>query len=169
MEEKNVETKKIVVKDENDIERFVIASKLPDPRIDGKIYHRDVQVSGMQILDDCGDEIGGIGIIDKQRTAVLGLDYKNHEAITAFVYDNQDGHGAGISVNSKDTTAKVDGAKHYSKILIKAENDSTTINFIGRDGKEKMLIGLDENDNPYIRIANKKGNFIDVLKDIFKY
>lgn len=55
---KTIEANKIAFMETNNTERFVIASKLPNPEIDGKTYHRDVQVSGIQILDDKGDKIG---------------------------------------------------------------------------------------------------------------
>ncbi len=163
MKEEKLEASNLTIKDENNIDRLVISSKLPDPRIDGKVYPRDVKISGIQILDGNGDEIGGIGVVDQQRAVVFGLDYKNHEAVVVYAYDNGNEHGAGISINSKDVDAKIDGVKRYSKILIKAENGCTGISFIGKDGSEKMVLGLDNSDNPYIKIKDKNNKLVDIV------
>lgn len=53
--------------------------------------------------------------------------------------------------------AEVMGPKKYSKAELKIENDSPVLTFSGKDGKPRIIIGLDKNDNPVIRALGKDG------------
>lgn len=163
MENKNIKVNELVFVDDKEVKRMVISSDLPDPQVDGKTYKRDVSVSGMQFLDENGDEIGGLGIIEGQRTALFGLDYKNHEAVVVYAYDNKDGFGSGVSVNAKDEKAKADGVKKYARIEIKTKNNLPVIAFVGKDGKEKMILGLDSEDIPFIKVLKDNDKLLDII------
>lgn len=163
MENENIKVNELVFIDDKNVKRMIISSDLPDPQVGGKTYKRDVSVSGMQFLDENGDEIGGLGVVEGQRTAVFGLDYKNHEAVVLYAYDNKDGFGSCISVNAKDEKAKADGVKKYARIEIKTKDNLPLIAFVGKDGKEKMVLGLDPEDNPFIKVLKKDGKLLDII------
>lgn len=136
---------------------IVISSPVPDPKVNGKEFKRDIKISGIQIKDDEGNEIGGIGTIENSRTALMALDYSNREAVVIYVSDDEK-PSAGININGK-TNVNFDTlvAEPTSNIQIAIEDRKPRISILGRDGKPRIEILLDEEDNPSIILTSSSG------------
>src|ERR1041385_161645 len=59
-----VRVRKLIVVDENGVERIVIAAPLPDAQVLGKRLPRRSPANGIQINDTNGNERGGIVMLD---------------------------------------------------------------------------------------------------------
>ncbi|NMD14659.1 MAG: hypothetical protein GYA78_04845 [Caldisericales bacterium] len=164
MNESEINIQRITVSDKNMVPRVCIASPAPDPKVDGTIYKRDTTITGIQLMDCNGNELGGIGVMDDQRAAVFALDYSKHEAVGMYAFDTPEAGGACIFINGKDKKAEVMGSKKYSKAELKIENDSPVLTFSGKDGRPRIIIGLDENDNPVIQVLGKDGQMRSLIE-----
>lgn len=156
-------TQKITVLDKEGSPRICIASPTPDPKVDGITYKRDTTITGIQLMDHEGNELGGIGVSDDQRMAVFALDYSKHEAVGMYAFDAPEACGACIFINGKDEKTEVMGPKKYSKAELKIENNSPVLTFSGKDGRPRIIIGLDENDDPVIQVLGKDGQMKDLI------
>ena len=164
MNESEINIRRVTVSDKNMVPRICIASPTPDPKVDGTIYKRDVTISGIQLMDCNGNELGSIGISDYQRMAVFALDYSKHEAVGMYSFDTPETNGACIFINGKDEKTEVMGPKKYSKAELKIENSSPVLAFSGKDGKPRIIIGLDENDDPVIQVLGKDGQMRNIIE-----
>jgi hypothetical protein len=144
--------------DEKGIVRVCLSSDLPDPVVEGVERKRDVRVSGIQINDAAGNEIGGFGTIEGMRAALLALDYSRHEAVKMFATETPDGSAAGLSLNEKvPFSDKTGPERNPTRIDIRVQDGLPTLVFKGKDGKDRILIGLDKDDNPVVQIIDKNG------------
>ena len=79
-----VRTKKLVVIDENNIERIHLDPKSSDVRVLGKVYQRRSPASGLILFNSKGDETGGFVVLD-DGTASLTIDSYEGEKISERV------------------------------------------------------------------------------------
>ena len=138
--------------------RIRIGSALPDPVINGESMKRDVVVSGIQINDSNGNEIGGMGVIDGTRIGILALDYGFNEAVGMWSADTAEEKSAGLYVCDSVGFANGKHERPYKRIVIAVNEDLPSLVFMGKNGKPRLVIGLDENDNPVIDILDADGN-----------
>ncbi len=164
MSENAMDAQKITIVGKNGVPRICIASPAPDPKVDGVTYTRDTTLTGIQLMDCNGNELGGLGVSDDQRAAVFAFDYSKHEAVGMYAVDTPEGNEACIFVNAKDEKAGMMEQKKYSKAELKIENGLPVLAFKGKDGKPRIIIGLDENDNPVIKVLGKDGRMRDLLE-----
>ncbi len=68
-----MEKKCLKIVDEKGTTRVVISFKLPNPVVGGIERPRDVTVSGIQLNDENGNEIGGFGAIEGMRASLFAL------------------------------------------------------------------------------------------------
>jgi hypothetical protein len=154
-----MEDKTIRCVDEKGVPRVCISSELPNPVVEGKERKRDVRVSGIQINDADGNEIGGFGSIEGMRAALLALDYSKHEAIKMFAGETPEGSAAGLSLNEKVPFSDQTGPeRNPTRIDLRVQNGLPSLVFKDKAGKDRIVIGLDADDNPVIEIIDKTGN-----------
>jgi len=145
------------VTDEKGVARVNIAADLPDPVVEGEARHRDVKVSGIQLNDSQGNEIGGFGVIEGQRVGVLALDYLWHEAAVLYAADTPEGSQAGLVLSEKVEFKDGRFVRPHRRIELTVTEGSPSLVFKGKDGKPRLMIGLDENDEAYIKVIGKDG------------
>lgn len=95
---------KLVILDENDNERIVIAAPLPDPKVNGKISpRRDVVTAGIQFKDPNGTERGGIAAV-ADGSFVFGIDDENGRERAHLFYLPKRGAGLYLQGANRDQT-----------------------------------------------------------------
>ncbi len=139
-------------------------SPLPDPQLQGVAMKRDVTVTGLQLNDNQGNEVGGIGNIDGTRVSVVALDYTQHEAVAMYAADSEENPSAGLMINQRVTADDIRKLPHYQRIELKVEGDVPSLIFKGKDGKPRLIIGLDAEDNPVIEVIDKDGKRKSIIE-----
>jgi len=143
--------------DANGVARINISANSPDPFVNGKRYKRDMPVAGITLRDSKGNEAGGMGMLGNGQTRVIALDYSAREAIFLWADDDSTNPSAGLAVNEKLKPAEDIPERSRRRIALQVENDLPTLTFLGKDGKPRIVIGLDSLDNPIIQITGKDG------------
>jgi len=143
--------------DANGVARINISADSPDPQVNGKRYKRDVPFAGLTLRDSKGNETGGVGMLGDGQTRAMALDYTTREAIFLWADDDSTNPSAGLVVNEKLKPAEDMPGRSRRRITLQVENDLPTLTFLGKDGKPRIVIGLDSLDNPIIQITTKDG------------
>ena len=81
----------VLVLDENGVDRVVLGSPTTAPQIQGRLNRRLGPSTGMVFNDGQGDERGGLGVLDHDGRAVLGLDRASGEGLALFVTPQHSG------------------------------------------------------------------------------
>ena len=68
-----LKVRKLIIEDEESVERIVIAAPVPDPLVQGKRIPRRSAANGIQINDSNGNERGGIVMLD-DGSFIVGID-----------------------------------------------------------------------------------------------
>jgi hypothetical protein len=110
----------LLLLDENGIDRVVVGSPTTSPQIRGELARRIGPASGINFNDASGDERGGLGVLDNDGRAVLGLDREGGEGVALFVTPDY----AGLMVNGGA------GGGHNQRVFIgtSAETDTAVFN-----------------------------------------
>ena len=113
------------------MDRVTIGAPTPNPQIQGRAAHRIGAASGIEVNDKDGNERVGLGVLDNDGRAVLGLDYPSGrgEAITLAVLP-----GEGPSLQLKDASTLV-----RAGLLLDRHSVAT---FYGVSPKDKSLFNV---------------------------
>jgi hypothetical protein len=130
---------------------------LPDPQLSGVTLKRDVAVCGIQLNDHLGNELGGFGMIDGTRAGVLALDYSKREAVALYSNDDPDRPAAGLMINARMKKGPLGEGDAYRRIELRVEGDLPALVFKGKDGRDRIIIGLDEEEDPVVEVVGKDG------------
>lgn len=162
---------------EDGVKRFIMSSTAPMAPIQGEHIARTVPpgMSGMIFTDPKGNEVGGIGVSSRHTT--VALDYRDTpiEAIGLATYQGKTGQSAMLKVmdNPKETVdikkIKVNDPEELKKlqslmvdrITLGVEENVASLVIKDREGKDRILIGVDSQDQPYIKVLNKDGLEVD--------
>ncbi|TXI89854.1 MAG: hypothetical protein E6Q34_09885 [Burkholderiaceae bacterium] len=162
---------------EDGVKRFILSNSAPMAPIQGELIARTVPpgMSGMIFTDPKGNEVGGIGVSSRHTT--VALDYRDTpiEAIGLATYQGKTGQSAMLKVmdNPKETVdvkkIKVNDPDEIKKlqslmvdrITLGVEENVASLVIKDREGKERILIGVDNKDQPYIKVLDKDGLEID--------
>lgn len=79
VDRERLRVRRIDVVDEDGVIRMTIAGVLPDPVVDGVQYERDIEVSGIMIRDEEGNERGGLAFAPARGGPLLALDHPTAE------------------------------------------------------------------------------------------
>lgn len=133
--------RRIDVVDEDGVIRMTIAGVLPDPVVDGVQYERDIEVSGLMVRDDEGNERGGFVYAPARGGPLLALDHPTAE-------------GAGFALREDGTALSFLGAAPEparSEVLDGARLPGGTghpasniVTRIGPDGRPSLVLTDDE-------------------------
>jgi len=156
-ENNEITTSRLNITDTEGNARIRIGSALPDPVVDGVPMKRDVVVSGIQLTDSKGNEIGGMGIIDGTRIGILALDYTHNEAVGMYAADTDEGDSAGVYICDKVGFTNGRHERPYKRIEITVADGLPRFILKGKNGKPRLVMGLDENDDPFIDILDAEG------------
>lgn len=162
---------------EDGVKRFILSNTAPLAPIQGEFIARTVPpgMSGMIFTDPKGNEVGGIGVSSRHTT--VALDYRDTpiEAIGLATYQGKTGQSAMLKVmdNPKDTVdvkkIKVNDPEEMKKlqslmvdrITLGVEENVASLVIKDREGKDRILIGVDNKDQPYIKVLDKNGLEVD--------
>ena len=162
---------------EDGVKRFILSNSAPMAPIQGELIARTVPpgMSGMIFTDPKGNEVGGIGVSSRHTT--VALDYRDTpiEAIGLATYQGKTGQSAMLKVmdNPKETVdvkkIKVNDPDEIKKlqslmvdrITLGVEENIASLVIKDREGKERILIGVDNKDQTYIKVLDKDGLEID--------
>jgi len=158
------------------INRLILAYKMPQAPFQGEQLERTAPpgMAGMIYCAPNGDEVGGIGVSgsDKGGHALITLDYRNTplEAIGLATQYGPKGQSAAFVVMD-NPTEKVDVKK--IKVLEESEvkrlqammverislgvdtNKSASLVIRDRRGKARIVIGIDENNKPQVKVLDE--------------
>lgn len=162
---------------EDGVKRFILSNTAPMAPIQGELIARTVPpgMSGMIFTDPKGNEVGGIGVSSRHTT--VALDYRDTpiEAIGLATYQGKTGQSAMLKVmdNPKETVdikkIKVNDPEELKKlqslmvdrITLGVEENVASLIIKDREGKDRILIGVDSQDQPYIKVLDKDGLEVD--------
>lgn len=156
------------IKDTNNISRVILSAEVPDPKLDGKIFKREIDPSGIVFYDNKGNETGGIGInnINEQELNVFAFDYDQSEAIFLFKIEKekQEEFHSGLVIKDKPIYTN-DPKTIISKerVVLENKNGIPSLKFNDRNGKTRILMQIDSNNIPKIQILDSLGNILKEL------
>jgi hypothetical protein len=82
-----ITAKRIIIEDEQGVQRLILGAPSPDPVMHGKVQKRRSPFSGLVINDAKGDERGGIGMMD-DGTMSMCFDQNGRERTCSYVLPN---------------------------------------------------------------------------------
>lgn len=159
-----IDVKRINVVHEDGTPFFVIANpdRTPPPRLGGVELERAVQGGGAIIYNQDGDERGGIAVLDNNNRAmnVMVLDYKTTDAIGMLTQESADlkEHTAMFMVNDPDKERKV--GHGVQRITMGTDNGDAGIIINSPEGKPRIIIQVDHNDQIVFRILDENGSIV---------
>ena len=126
----------VLLLDERGVDRVILGSPTTHPQIRGKLAKRIGPAYGINFNDTEGNERGGLGVLDNDGRAVLGLDTDSGEGVALFVTPTF----TGLLVNGGG-----EGGHGQRCFLGTIPADRTTVlNFDDYDGKRRFQITMDE-------------------------
>jgi hypothetical protein len=127
--------RKLVILDENNHERIVIAAPLPDPMINGRVMRRrTVATAGIQFKDPNGTERGGIVTL-ADSSFVVGIDDENGRERAHLYYLPKRGSGVYLqSATSNETVS----------LIIPAKGASPNLEISDAKGKKTLFIPVEK-------------------------
>ncbi len=137
---------------ENGADRLALGYS-PNPQVGGQVVQRISGGVGIQINDQEGNERAGFGHLDLGRV-VLGLDWKNREALTLAV-DDKAGYTAIMLAGDK-------GGHERAGMYV--DNDTSVVKIAAPDGFERLILKTTKDEPPeLLRGDPKKRKFQNVL------
>jgi hypothetical protein len=165
------------------INRIILSYTMPQGPFQGEMLTRNVPpgMAGIIYCAPNGDEVGGIGVsgTEKGGHALITLDYRNTplEAIGFATHYGPKGQSAGLTVMDSPTgTVDVKKLKAADEAEIKrlqammvdrvtlgVDGHNAALVFKDRNGKERIVIGVDENNNPEVKVLDENGREVGRL------
>jgi hypothetical protein len=165
------------------INRIILSYTMPQGPFQGEMLTRNVPpgMAGIIYCAPNGDEVGGIGVsgTEKGGHALITLDYRNTplEAIGLATHYGAQGQGAGLVVMDSPTgTVDVKKLKVADEAEIKrlqammvdrvtlgVDGHKAALVFKDRNGKDRIVIGVDENNTPEVKVLDENGKEVGRL------
>ncbi|HRF81171.1 MAG TPA: hypothetical protein PL070_13925 [Flavobacteriales bacterium] len=165
------------------VKRIIMSHKMPMAPFQGEQLERTVPpgLAGMIFCAPNGDEVGGIGVsgTTKGGAALIALDYRNVplEAIGFSTYYDENGQSAGFVIMdpprgtvdvkklNADDQEEVERfqAMMVQRVDLSVSNEKAGLTISDRQGNVRILIGLDEDDEPSIQLRDKEGHVTKVM------
>lgn len=149
--------------------RMVIANaeRFPDPVFRGKVHPRSIRTAaGMVFYDQDGVETGGLATMTGpagHRMAGTIFDY-NHQptdGIGIMKMESPDGKSwmAGLTIADRIPYSEdeVTTSEGVSRIMLSNRNQNASLVIAGTDGKPRIRIGVDADNQPRIEILDAEG------------
>lgn len=127
----------VLLLDEQGVDRVILGSPTTNPQVQGEVSRRIGPSHGINFNDANGDERGGLGVIDSDGRAVLGLDSQTGEGAALFVTPQY----TGLIVNGGEGTDR--GQRAF--LGTSAARRTTVLNLDDYDGKRRFQVTLDGN------------------------
>lgn len=165
------------------VQRIVLSYTMPDGPFQGLHLKRSVPpgLAGMIFCAPNGDEVGGIGVSGSAQGghSLVALDYRNVpvEAIGFTTHQSGDGQNAALVVMD-NPTGTVDAKKLQAqdpaeiqrlqammvdRISLGVDGHNASLVIRDRKGKERIVIGVDPNNNPEVKILDEDGKEVGRL------
>jgi hypothetical protein len=160
------------------VNRLVLSHKMPQAPFQGEMLERTVPpgLAGMIYCAPNGDEVGGIGASGSDRGghALIALDYRNTplEAIGLVTRYGPEGQAAALSIMDNPTgTVDIKKIKAndeaeiqrlqtmmVNRISLGVEQHNASLAIRDRNGKARIVIGVDADNNAEIKLLDESGN-----------
>lgn len=165
------------------VKRFILSYEMPQAPFQGEMLQRTVPpgMAGMIYCAPNGDEVGGIGVsgTEKGGHALITLDYRDTplEAIGLATHYGPNGQSASLvvmdnptgTVNVKKIKANDEAeikrlqAMMVDRISLGVDAHNAALVIKDRNGKERIVIGVDANNNPKLEILDENGKGVQRL------
>jgi hypothetical protein len=145
---KTLRVRNLEIVDGSGVARMRLGTPLPDPSMGGKTSPRRSPLSGIQINDAKGDEMGGLGMLD-DGSLILCFDSRTAEAICMYVLPSGE---RGFSVADNQGKDRAIMALNPDKSVSLSLNDD--------QGKPKAQIQLSSGGSPEIRLTTPDGKLL---------
>lgn len=165
------------------VNRLVLSYRMPQAPFQGELVERSVPpgMAGMIYCAPNGDEAGGIGFsgTEKSGRALITLDYRNTplEAIGLTTNLGPSGQDAALvvmdnptgTVDVKKIKAKDEAeikrlqAMMIDRVTLGVEAHDAALVVKDRNGKKRLVIGVDANNNARIEILDETGKVVQRL------
>lgn len=165
------------------VNRIILSYKMPQGPFQEEQLTRSVPpgMAGIIYCAPNGDEVGGIGVsgTEKGGHALITLDYRNTplEAIGFATHYGAKGQNAGLVVMDSPTgTVDVKKLKAADEAEIKrlqammvervtlgVDGHNAALVFKDRNGKDRIVIGVDESNTPELKVLDENGKEVGRL------
>ena len=162
------------------INRIILSHTMPQAPFQGEMLDRTVPpgMAGIIYCAPNGDEVGGIGVSGTEQGghALITLDYRNTplEAVGLATHFGPDGQTAGLAVMDSPTgTVDIKKIKALDEAEVKrlqgmmvtrislgVEGHDAALSISDRNGKPRIVIGVDDSDHPEIRVLDEQGTVV---------
>ena len=142
--------------------RVILAAPLPDPVVRGEQIERSHPVPGIMLRDAAGNEMGGIGVIDREglRGALMALDYETAEAI-GFNLINRRPSFLVIGPPPEGAELGVSGPTRIALGLDDEESPALVLH--DAEGRERLRLRVDDDGAPQIEFLDESGAVVERL------
>lgn len=173
-EQKELYAPSVSVAAKDGVERFIISSTVPTALVQGERIERNVpkDMAAMIFNGPKGEEVGGIGVSSRHTT--VALDYRDTpiEAIGMATYTGKSGQSAMLKVMD-NPQQKIDAKKlkamdpdeikklqslMVERISLGVEENVASLVLKDRKGNDRIILGVDSKDQPYIKVLNQDGS-----------
>jgi hypothetical protein len=165
------------------VNRIILSYKMPQGPFQGEMLTRNVPpgMAGIIYCAPNGDEVGGIGVsgTEKGGHALITLDYRNTplEAIGFATHYGSQGQSAGLTVMDSPTgtvdvkklkTADEAEIKRLQAMMVErvtlgVDGHAAALVFKDRNGKDRIVIGVDESNTPEVKVLDENGKEVGRL------
>ena len=138
-EDKPLRVHSLEIVDAKGVARLRLGAPTPDPMMGGKTSPRRSPMSGVQINDENGNEMGGLGMLN-DGSQVFCFDSRNAEAVCMYSMPSGE-RGFSVSDNGgKDRTLMEIAADKSVSIKVNNEDGKTLAVIRVMDGKSEILL-----------------------------
>jgi len=180
---KEITVGRINIAGPDSVNRMILSHKMPQAPFQGEMLQRSVPpgMAGMIWCAPNGDEVGGIGVsgTPDRGHALITLDYRNTplEAVGLATHYGPNGQNARLVVmdnptgtvdvkklkaNDKEEIQRLQ-AMMVDRILLGVDAHKAALVIKDRNGKERIVIGVDANNNPEVKILDENGKEVGGL------
>jgi len=134
-----------------------LTGAMPDPQVSGQVFPRSSVVTGLQFLDDQGNEMGGFGTMPEDRRAmILCFDHRTAEAVCLTRID-EDITFAIMEPPAADARVGQTGPQRFGFGLLPGEGRSY-LRLMDRDGRIRIRMEVDSTGTPVVETLDAGGN-----------
>lgn len=161
--------RRIDIVDENGVIRMTLAAPLPNPVVDGIEYKRSVEVSGIMLRDDKGNERGGFAYNDRLGGPILALDHFNAEATGFSVGKNGQvtmfmGQAPELKREPRLDNRVLPGQSGPSNISIQMSPEGTpSLVLTDKSGRPRLRFSVADEGYGTIQFLNEEGEVISSI------
>lgn len=178
--QEEITVQRINIVDEAGVERFVIASELPDPVVRGERLERSIVPAGILWHDEDGNESGGLALAEvpqwkdggpEGRVRMISFDFTHQitDAVRIGTYESDDGDvwRGGLTVYDRRPykAGPIQSSQGVERIFLGTKNENAGLVVHDPEGRERIRIGVDSEGKTRFELLDESGDTIFSIPD----